>query len=101
MSRGRARIVVRLSGNEMMAVQAAADVIQVDVKQLARMGVLREAMDVRNRLIAKMQEEKKARESISKQEDTGAAVQGSGTSGLQGDTLVSRPQDSDDTGTQP
>ena len=51
MSTGSPRIVVRLSPEEMVFVQAAADTISVSIKRLAKMGVLREAMDVRNKLV--------------------------------------------------
>jgi hypothetical protein len=95
MSKGRARIVVRLSGTEMLAVQAAASVMQVDVKRLAKIGLLKEAMDIRNKLIAQMKEEH------AREEDTGAALSGSESSGISGSTLVEQSQGSDNTGAQP
>lgn len=100
MSKGRARIVVRLSNDELRAVQAAADVTQVDIKHLARMGVLREAMDVRNRLIAQIQKEKEAREK-SKQTDVSGAVSAGESSGLSSDALDNGAAGSDNTGAQP
>lgn len=101
MSRGRARIVVRLNDDEMKMVQAAADVIQVDIKHLARMGVLREVQDIRNKLIAQLQKEKEAREAATRAEESSNAVQGSESSGIQGNTLDGVSESSNHSGAQP
>lgn len=100
MSRGRARIVVRLNDAEMKMVQAAADVIQVDVKHLARMGVLREVQDIRNKLITQLQKEKEAREAAARTEESGDTVQGSESPGIQGDTLDGSEENSNNPGSQ-
>lgn len=101
MSRGRARIVVRLNDDEMKMAQAAADVIQVDIKHLARMGVLREVQDIRNKLIAKIQKEKETREKVTATEDVSTDVSGGQSPGLSSGALDNGSQGSDDTGTQP
>lgn len=99
MSKGRARIVVRFNDEEIRMVQAAADVTQVDIKHLARMGILREVMDIRTRLIEQLQKEKVAREK-SKQADASGAVQESESPGVSGTALDGSTQGSNDSGAQ-
>lgn len=98
--RARARIVLRLQPEEMKIVQAAADVVQVDVKELARMGVLKEAMDVRKRLIEQLQKEKDARDKTAGETDISAALQEGESSSIQGDSLDEQSQGGDDTGAE-
>lgn len=94
-NKGRPRIVVRLSAEEMRMAQAAADVAQVDLKHLARMGVLREVLDVRNKLIEQLKQEKEAREKAAGETESGVTVQAGESSGVQGNTLVEQQTSSD------
>lgn len=98
MSRGRARIVVRLSDEEMRMAQAAADVAQVDLKHLARMGVLREVLDVRNKLIEQLKKEKESREEAARETESSTAVQASESPGVPSSALDGSTQSSNDTG---
>lgn len=100
MSKGRQRVVVRLSDEEMKIAQAAADVVQVDLKQLARMGLLKEAMDVRSRLIEQLKKEKESRENSAGTSDTSSVVQESESQGVPSSALDERAQDSDSTGAE-
>lgn len=100
MSKGRQRVVVRLSDEEMKIAQAAADVVQVDLKQLARMGLLKEAMDVRNRLIEQLKKEKESREKTAGASDISATVQESESPSIQSSALDERAQGSDSTGAE-
>lgn len=97
MSKGSPRIVVRLTPEEMVFVQAAADTTSVDVKKLAKMGVLREAMDVRNKLIEHMKRGHKHRGESGKTESSNA-LQNSESPGVSGDSLHEQSQAGDDTG---
>ena len=99
MSKGRARIVVRLSDEEMRMAQAAADVAQVDLKHLARMGVLREVLDVRNKLIEQLKQEKEAREAAAAQKESSDTVSGSESQSISSTALDEQPQGSHDSGT--
>ena len=97
MSKGSPRIVVRLTAEEMMFVQAAADTTFVDVKHLAKMGVLKEAMDVRNKLIEHMKRGHKRRDESGKTESS-VTVQNSESPGVSSDSLHEQSQAGDDTG---
>ena len=98
MSKGRARIVVRLNDEEMKMVQAAADVIQTDIKHLARMGVLKEVMDIRKQLIAQLQKEKEARDKAARETESDSTVQASESPGVPSSTLESSAEGSNHTG---
>lgn len=98
MSKGRQRVVVRLSDEEMKIVQAAADVVQVDLKQLARMGLLKEAMDVRARLIEQLKKEKESRENSAGASDISSVVQESESPGVPSTALDEPAQGGNNTG---
>lgn len=98
-SKGRPRIVVRLTAEEMRMAQAAADVAQVDLKHLARMGVLREVLDIRNKLIEQLKQEKEARDKAAGEKESSDAVQGSESSGISSSALVEQPSSGDSAGT--
>jgi len=98
MSKGRPRIVVRLSSEEMRMAQAAADVAQVDLKHLARMGVLREVLDVRNKLIEQLKQEKEAREATAAQKESSDTVSGSESPSISGTALDEQQEGSDHPG---
>ncbi len=98
MSKGRARIVVRLNDEEMKMVQAAADVIQTDVKHLARMGVLKEVMDIRTKLITQLQKEKEARDKAARETESGSTVQASESQSVPSSALDSSAEGSNHTG---
>lgn len=100
MSKGRARIVVRLTDDEMRMVQAAADVIQVDIKKLARLGVLREVQDIRNRLIEQLKQEKEARDKVTREAESSAAVSPGESPGIPGAALDGSPKVGDYSGSQ-
>jgi hypothetical protein len=98
MSKGRQRVVVRLSDEEMKIAQAAADVVQVDLKQLARMGLLKEAMDVRSRLIEQLKKEKESRENSAGASDISSVVQESESQGIPSTALDEPTQSGNNTG---
>lgn len=101
MSKGRARIVVRFNDEEMRMVKAAADVTQVQLQHLARMGILKEVMDIRTRLIEQLQKEKAAREQAARETNASDVVQAGESSGVSGSALDGSTQGSNDSGTQP
>lgn len=102
MSKGSPRIVIRLTPDEMVFVQAAADTTSVDIKKLAKMGVLREAMDVRNKLIEHLKQEKQRRETAGTS-DSSVPVQDVESQSVSSNTLYEQSQASHDSGagTQP
>lgn len=97
MSKGSPRIVIRLTAEEMLFVQAAADTTSVDVKHLAKMGVLKEAMDVRNKLIEHMRKGADRHGKSGKKESSNALQDGE-SQGVSGDSLHEQSQAGDDTG---
>lgn len=97
MSKGSPRIVVRLTPEEMVFVQAAADTTSVDVKKLAKMGVLKEAMDIRNKLVEHLKQEHSRRGESGKTESSNA-LQNSESPGVSSDSLHEQSQAGDDTG---
>jgi hypothetical protein len=97
-SKGRARIVVRLTDDEMKMVQAAADVVQMDIKHLARMGVLKEVVDIRTKLITKLHQEKEARDKAAREAESGDTVQTGESQGVSSSTLDSSAEGSNHTG---
>lgn len=98
MSKGSPRIVVRLTPDEMVFVQAAADTTSVDIKKLAKMGILKEAMDVRSKLIEHLKQENSRREAAGKTESSNA-LQNSESQGVSSSTLEGVAQDGDNSGT--
>lgn len=96
MSKGSPRIVIRLTPDEMVFVQAAADTTSVDIKKLAKMGVLREAMDVRNKLIEHLKQEQQRREDSGTTDSTDS-VQGGESQSVQSSALHQQSQAGDDT----
>ena len=91
MSKGNPRIVVRLSAEELLFVQAAADTSSTDIKQLAKMGVLKEAMDIRNKLIeqlnAEHQKREEQREAAARASESSNPIQDGESQGVSGDSL--------------